>query len=489
MRSAIVYICAGTVAILFSHVALSQSPPIASATSVLLGSEAPSIEDGEKAYPITLAVALQLANARPLDVAMAARQVDLAAKQYERARLLWVPNLVVGTDYFRHEGGQQNFAGDILRSSRGSAAFGLGPNIVFSTGDAIYAPLAARQDLFARTAFRQAITNDTMLAVAEAYFTVQQARAELVGAQFARIQAEEVAKKTIALAEGLAPPLEASRAKVELARRKQAVTIARERWRIGSAELGRLLRLDATTIIEPTESPFLSITLIGEGHTLDQLIPIALTNRPELSGHQALILATLARLKQEKLRPLMPSLALRSTSTNPSGSIAFGSFGGGPNDRMGNFGTRFDLDVQLLWEFSALGLGNRVRVGERKVENQMATLELFRTQDRIAAEVAMAFAQWKSASERLREAEPAVQESVELVSKAIAGMGQTRRVGEFLTLVVRPLEVIAAVQALAQANTDYAVTIGDYNRAQFRLYRALGHPASAVANAPLNVAH
>ena len=108
-------------------------------------------------------------------------------------------------------------------------------------------------------------------------------------------------------------------------------------------------------------------------------------------------------------------------------------------------------------------------VGERKVENQMATLELFRTQDRIAAEVAMAFAQWKSASERLREAEPAVQESVELVSKAIAGMGQTRRVGEFLTLVVRPLEVIAAVQALAQANTDYAVTIGDYNRAQFRL--------------------
>ena len=322
MRSAIVHICVGTVAILFNSVALSQPPSRATSTSVLLGSEAPSIEDGEKPYPITLAVALQLANARPLDVAIAARQVDLAAKQYERARLLWVPNLVVGTDYFRHEGGQQNFAGDILRSSRGSAAFGLGPNIVFSTGDAIYAPLAARQDLFARTAFRQAITNDTMLAVAEAYFTVQQARAELVGAEFARNQAEVVAKKTIALAEGLAPPLEASRAKVELARRKQAVTIARERWRVGSAELGRLLRLDATTIIEPAETPFLSITLIGEGQTLDQLIPIALTNRPELSGHQALILATLARLKQEKLRPLMPSLALRASCSTLHTSAA-----------------------------------------------------------------------------------------------------------------------------------------------------------------------
>jgi len=47
--------------------------------------------------------------------------------------------------------------------------------------------------------------------------------------------------------------------------------------------------------------------------------------------------------------------------------------------------------------------------------------------------------------------------------------------------VIRPLEAVASVQALAQAYADYYGAIGDYNRAQFRLYRALGAPAQAAA--------
>ena len=37
-----------------------------------------------------------------------------------------------------------------------------------------------------------------------------------------------------------------------------------------------------------------------------------------------------------------------------------------------------------------------------------------------------------------------------------------------------------AIQALAQAYNDYYGAVGDYNRAQFRLYRALGNPAQFV---------
>ena len=42
------------------------------------------------------------------------------------------------------------------------------------------------------------------------------------------------------------------------------------------------------------------------------------------------------------------------------------------------------------------------------------------------------------------------------------------------------LLAVAAVQALAQAYGDYYAAVADYNRAQFRLYRALGRPAEAV---------
>ena len=47
-------------------------------------------------------------------------------------------------------------------------------------------------------------------------------------------------------------------------------------------------------------------------------------------------------------------------------------------------------------------------------------------------------------------------------------------------LLVRPQEAVASVQALAQAYTAYYGAIADANRAQFRLYRALGQPAQCV---------
>ena len=46
--------------------------------------------------------------------------------------------------------------------------------------------------------------------------------------------------------------------------------------------------------------------------------------------------------------------------------------------------------------------------------------------------------------------------------------------------MIRPQEAVAAVQALAQAYNDYYGAVADYNRAQFRLYRALGHPAQML---------
>lgn len=441
----------------------------------------PKAAESDTPLPINFATALQLAGARPLDVQIAGRQVAVAAAQYDRARLLWVPNLVLGTDYYAHTGPQQNFQGDVVSQNRNSFMAGFGPNVVFSFSDAVYAPLAARQDLRARQAVQQVAINDLSLQVAEAYFAVQQARGELAGALLAEKHAVELARRAVELAKGLAPPPEESRARVELARRRQLVVAARERWRTSGAELARLLRLDPSALVEPMEPPFLPITVIDANVAIDGLIPIALTTRPELAGNQAVVQATLARLKQEKLRPLVPSLALRSVSTNPSGSLGYGTFGGGQNDVLKNFSGRFDIDMQLLWEFQSLGFGNRARMNERRAEYEIATLDLFRTQDRIASEVARAFAEVRSAAERLNQADPALRDAIDLVNKSLEGLEQTRLVGEVRLLVVRPQEAVAAVQALGQASTDFYTAVGDYNRAQFRLYRALGHPAQCLA--------
>jgi outer membrane protein TolC len=260
------------------------------------------------------------------------------------------------------------------------------------------------------------------------------------------------------------------------------VESARQRWRTASADLVRVLRLDYGALVEPLEPPHLQVTLLPPAQCLDDLIAIGLTNRPELTAQQALVQATLQRLRQERLRPLVPSVLLRGNATNPTGTLAGGLFGGGLNNNLTSFNARSDFDIQVLWELRGLGLGNRARIDERRAEQQLALIELFRTQDRVAADVADAYAQLQAAAARLGEAESGLRDAVDSMNKNFEGLGQTRRAGELLILVIRPQEAVAALQQLAQAYNDYYGVVGDYNRAQFRLYRALGHPAQALVS-------
>jgi outer membrane protein TolC len=434
---------------------------------------------GANAFPINLPTALQLAGVEPLDIAVAAERLRIACAQLDRARVLWLPHVNFGVDYFRHDGRIQDVEGRVFETNKSSAFGGVGPSASFAVTDALYAPLANRQVVRAREADVQASRNNSMLAVAEAYFSVQQARGEAAGSDAAVRRALDLVRRAERLAPALVPTVEISRARAELVRRRQQVESANERWQTASAELVRLLRLDPTTVVVPQEAAHLQVELIDSAAEVDQLIPIGLTHRPELAANQALVQATLVRLRQEKMRPLVPSLVVRGVGSATPG-LSTGAFGGGINDFIGNSGPRNSVDVQLVWELQNLGLGNRAAVRERDAERRIAMLELLRTQDRIAAEIAQSRARVQRARNRMKEAEEGVQSAVESADRNLQGLGQTKRVGEQVTLMFRPQEAVAAVAALDQAYRDYYSAVADGNRAQFALYRALGRPADAV---------
>ncbi len=213
---------------------------------------------------------------------------------------------------------------------------------------------------------------------------------------------------------------------------------------------------------------------------LDDLIAIGLLNRPELASQKAQVQVTLALLKQERFRPLIPSVLIRGWSTPVTGALAVGQFGGGTNGSDGTTGARGDFDVQLLWQLNNLGFGNAGLVRQRQAENRLAVIELFRVQDRVATEVAQAYAQATLAAGRVELAEKSVKLSQLSADKNLEGLSQPKVVGGVVTLIVRPQEVLASVQALAQAYYDYYGAVADYDRAQFHLYHALGHPAQAL---------
>ena len=431
--------------------------------------------------PINLATALKLVNARAMDVAIASQQVTRAGAQFDQAKYAWLPTITSGIDYMRHVGRVQDVAGSIINPHRSSFMAGMGVNAIFTPADAFFAPLAARQVVRARSADLDTVTNNTVLAVAEAYFNVQQARGDLAGAEVTETHAEELVRRTEKLAPGIATPVEAVRARTELARRKQVVQLTKERWRLASADLNRILRLDPTTLVDPIEPPHLRVPLVPDNQSIDVLIPIGLRNRPELESQQALIEATLQRLKQERLRPLIPSVVLRGPATNTPAAFTTGVFGGG-HDSLSKYGTRTDVEVQVIWEFQNLLFGNHAKIQERRAENQIAVLEMFRAQERVAADVARAHAQALSAARRLADAESGLKDATESVDKNFQGMKQTRMAGDVPFLVVRPQEVIASIQTLQQAYADYYGAVADFNRGQFRLYRALGYPAEHLGS-------
>ncbi|HJZ91228.1 MAG TPA: hypothetical protein VKE40_10170, partial [Gemmataceae bacterium] len=98
------------------------------------------------------------------------------------------------------------------------------------------------------------------------------------------------------------------------------------------------------------------------------------------------------------------------------------------------------------------------------------------TQDRVAAEVAQSHAQAARAANRAKIAEEGLKNAAQTVKTNLEGVSEPVRG----VLVFRPQEVVAAVQALDQAYRQYFGAVADANQAQFRLYRALGHPAQCV---------
>jgi outer membrane protein TolC len=436
--------------------------------------------ESDRPLPINLATALRLADARPLVIEAARAAVETEYGLFEQARVLWLPTLDFGVDYQRHDGGQQNvLTGQLIVGARNQFLAGVGARAIFALTDAIYAPLAERQLLGARNLQVQTAKNDALLSVAVAYFDVQQARGVLAGTLDSVAKARDLARRVGALGRGLAPRIEVERVNTLLADLEQQAASFRQDWRTSSATLTQTLRLDPAAVVVPLEPPHLQVTLIPPKETVDSLIPVGLTNRPELATQQAAVQATLVRLRQEQMRPLIPSLVLASNAT-PQGLLAAGVYGTGTNS-LSHWAGRSDWEGAVVWELRNLGLGNRGLVIERRGEQRQALVELFRIQDLVAAEVAQAHAQVQAAAVRVGRAEAEVKSALASYEGNLKGLSETVRAGELLQLVNRPQEVVAALQQLQQAYINYYTSTNDYNRAQFRLFRALGYPAQELS--------
>lgn len=458
---------------------LSTSPEVA-------GLE-PQLEATDQPLPINLAAALKLADARPLIVVAAQASVWVAEARLARARLLWLPTLEYSTAYVRHDGFGPDFNHGVNTPERPLnqnvnflyTGFGL-INTAVETTEMVFQPLVQRQVLKARKWDIQTAKNDALLQTANAYFSIHEWRGRYGGALDVVAKGQNLVERVKVLSTDLVPRAEVDRAERLLATLQQKAASSRESWRVNSANLTEILRLDPRVVIVPLERDHLQITLIDPARPLDELMPIALANRPELASQKAMVEAAVARIREEKLRPLLPTIFLNGFQT-PGEKIQAGVMGIGADGSMNLWSLRSDVTPQFSVAAESMGLGNLARIKEKRGEQSQAIVELLKIQDRAAAEVTRSQARLQSAAVRVEQAERALREGLVTFDKNYDGLKQTSRFGNVLVQVYRPQEAVAALEHLGRTYDEYFGSVADYNRAQFQLYHALGFPAGELA--------
>jgi outer membrane protein TolC len=441
------------------------------------------VQTGDQVMPINLPTALQLADARPIIIAAAQASLQIAVAEWKRTQVLWLPNLTIGGTWYRHDGGGTGNSGIEYIIGRDQYMIGAGPLLSWPFVDLLFLPQEAKARITARQFDVQTSKNDSLRDMALAYFNVQQARGRMAGAQDAVEKAKELTQQIRALSRDLTSPIEIDRALTTLADIEREMLLRYQEWREASADLTRDLRLNPTTVVAPLEPPHLQVTLISPQEAVDELVPIGLLNRPELASQQALVRWALQRIRHEKLRPLMPSLLIapNAVPAAPFGTLMSGVFASDLNGKPESWTGRFDSLTMGTWELTNLGFGNKALVQERQAEKQRELVELFRIQDRVAADVVQAHARVQSAALRIGKAETEVKEARITFEGNLRAISETTRFGDRLTLVNRPLEAVVALQQLIRAYNNYYVSVADYNKSQFQLYWAMGYPAKALA--------
>ena len=283
------------------------------------------------------------------------------------------------------------------------------------------------------------------------------------------VRGRDLSRRIAALGRGLTPQIEVDRANTLLANLEQQALSFRRDWRSRSADLTRVLRLDPAAVVVPLEPPHLRVTLVSPQLPLDNLIPIGLTNRPELMSNQAVVQATLVRLRQERMRPLIPSLVLSSNAT-PNGLLGGGVFGTGTSG-LTNWSGRSDWDAAVVWQLKNLGFGNRGLITQpRRAMAGVGGAVSHPGPGGLRGDASAG--RRRSCHGANGRAEAELKFALLSYAGNLKGLSETVRAGDLLVLVNRPQEVVAALQQLQQAYIDYYTTSNDYNRAQFRLFRA-----------------
>ena len=422
---------------------------------------------------IDLEVALRLAGVGNPTVNLAREKVRKALADQLAARSLLLPSVNIGTNYHLHRGVLQASPGIIRDVNSQSLYVGFGARTLAAEsvafpgirlfahlGDAIYEPLAARQQVAARQSDAIAVQNAKLRDVAAAYLELIGTEARLSVLRQGEVNMAEVVRVTEVYAQkgqGRAGDAKRTEARADLL--QQDVRKAEEEVAVASSRLCALINLDPSIRLRTPGGSVQPFRLIAEDTDTEQLVAGAVQTRPELSARSRQIRESQLRVRQEQIRPLVPILSV---------GFSGGFFGGGSNLIDTEFGPmqgRTDFDVLAVWNIQNLGFGNHARVRRADAVVGQSLADYSASLNQIRTEIVEAQADARAALLQINAARASVgisEEGFRLESERI-------RQGKGL-----PIETLDSFQQLLDSQQELVRAVIAFNIAQFRLFVAIG---------------
>jgi outer membrane protein TolC len=422
---------------------------------------------------VDLAGVLSLADGGNPTIALGEEIVQANLAEQTLARALLFPTLNVGATLSVHRGAYMNGTGSIVDVNRQSLYLGAGADvrgagpigvpgvrIIGNLGEAYYAPRIAEQRVASSRFDAVALRNRVLLDVARAYLALTSAEARLLAYRQSQSETGEVARITANFARaGQGRDSDAERAETDRLLLEADAVEAENDIVAWSAELSRLTRSDPTLRLRPPPGTPPIFRLVDERTPLDGLIGAALAQRPELAARAAEVAMNESRFRQERVRPLLPTISI---------GYSAGDMGGGSNQvpyRFGHFGGRSDVDVMAVWTLQNFGLGNRA--DQNAARAQIGQAEALRSAaiDGVRREVAEALV--KANAERTKMT----------IAQRRAGTAQQafrQDLQRTKNVEGRPIETLTSLRALSTARQEFVEAMSRFSQSQFELYVAIG---------------
>jgi len=420
-----------------------------------------------KAVPITLDTVMRLARDQNGQVQLAREKLHEAYVEQALARKRWLPELSIGAGFWRHEGGIQDFQGNLVHSSYGSMVGGLEVRSTYDHRDVIFQRLEAERKVWQQQGELTRFTSDQLLDAATTYIELLSARST----EAIALEAENKLQRLLEQAQKLEKidpgvRVEVARIEAELGSQKMLTRRLREGSASASAKLIYLLGLDPTSELAVLDQQLVPLRLVDANQSIEKLIDAALRHGPGVQELEA-ILGVLETMRAKGAGPIhwLPSLELR---------MGEGAFGAGPGSRL-DWDNRWDLGVQARWNLSELYTGReRKRLFDTRI--QQAQLSFMDLRAKLTLGVQEAREASRSNEDQLALSKGQIQHAEETYNLSDQRLRENIKGRS-------PSEVLLAVRSLVGARLGYLHALRDLDKAQLRLFVLTGADSPAATHA------